>query len=88
MNLLRMPLRCVWALALATIADGQAAIEYAARSGASALSGNGSSLHLGVCQLDSTVVPCVRQYYPAAFYVAIAALCVFLGAVTYPKQRH
>jgi len=80
-------LRCLWALALSTIADGQAAVEYAARSAGSTLSANGSSVQLGVCQLDSTLIPCVRQYYPLTFYVAIAAVCVFLGGIMYPKRR-
>lgn len=40
----------------------QAAVEYAAKSATSALSGAGSRAHVGVCVMDSMLVPCIRQF--------------------------
>jgi hypothetical protein len=37
--------------------------------------------------VDSMLVPCIRQFYPVTFYVAVAAICVLLGALMYPKRR-
>jgi len=79
--------RFICALALAAAARGQAVVEYAAKSATSALSGSGSSAHLGACRVDSTFVTCIRQFYPATFYVAVAVICVFLGTLMYRKSR-
>lgn len=83
----RIVLQCVWALTLATVAHAQAAVEYAAKSATSALAGGASSAHLGACRVDSMLVPCIRQVYPLTFYVAVAAIGVFLGALMYPKRK-
>ncbi len=82
----RMILRCLYAIAFATVARAQAAFEYAAKSG-SALSGAGSEMHVGACRLDSTLIPCVKQYYPGAFYLGIVVICLALGTLFYPKRR-
>ena len=81
----RVILRCLSAMGLATIADGQAAVEHAAKS--SAVPAAGSGMHLGVCALDSMFVPCVRDYYPLAFYTAIIGACVALAFFVSPKSR-
>jgi hypothetical protein len=83
----RIILRCLCALALAIAACAQAAVEYAAKSATGAVSGSGTSAHLGACRVDSTLVPCIRQFYPVAFYVAVAAVCVFLGSLVFRKSR-
>jgi hypothetical protein len=83
----RIALRYLWALTLATAAHAQAAVEYAAKSATSALSGGAKQAHLGVCPVDSTLVPCVRQFYPVTFYVAAAVICVLLWALMHPKRR-
>jgi hypothetical protein len=69
------------------MAQAQAAVEYAAKSATGALSGDGSGMHLGACRLDSTVIHCVKQFYPRMFYVAIVVICVLLSALMYPKSR-
>lgn len=83
----RIALRCLYALTLATVTHAQAAVEYAAKSATSALSGGGSSAHLGACQIDSTLIPCIKQFYPMRFFVVVAALCLFFCALMYPKRR-
>jgi hypothetical protein len=83
----RTSLPCLLPLTLGTVAYAQAAVEYAAKSATSALSGAGRVAHVGVCVVDSMLVPCIRQFYPVTFYVAVAAICVLLGALMYPKRR-
>ena len=83
----RIALRYLWALTLPTVAHAQAAVEYAAKSATSALSGGARQAHLGVCPLDRTLVPCVKQFYPVTFYVAAGIICVLLWALMYPKRR-
>ncbi|MFL6352547.1 MAG: hypothetical protein ACJ74Z_11940 [Bryobacteraceae bacterium] len=82
----RIGLGCLYALAPGTVAHAQAAAEYAAKSATSALPG-GSSAHLGACRIDSTLLPCIRQFYPTTFYVVVAAFCIFLFVLMYPKRR-
>jgi hypothetical protein len=72
----RIALRYLWALTLPTVAHAQAAVEYAAKSATSALSGGARQAHLGVCPLDSTLVPCVK---PALFAFCYGLSCT-LGA--------
>ena len=81
----RMILRCLFAIGLATVARAQAAVEYAAKS--SAVPAAGSGMHVGVCALDTMFVPCVRHFYPLAFYTAIVAACVTLAFFVSPKSR-
>jgi hypothetical protein len=81
----RVILPCLCGMALATIARAQAAVEYAAKSSAAAAATSG--MHLGVCPLDSMLIPCVRQFYPTAFYTAIVAICLALGVRLLPKSR-
>jgi hypothetical protein len=87
MTATRVILACLYSGAFASIVRAQAAVEYAAKSASSALSGTGAGTHLGVCPLDSAVVSCVHRFYPAAFYFAIVVICVFLGALLHPKRR-
>lgn len=87
MNRACIVLRCSCVIVLATIADAQATVEYAAKSAAGAVSGGVSSAHLGACQIDSMLVPCIRQLYPVTFYVAVVAICVFLLILMFPKRR-
>jgi hypothetical protein len=83
----RMVWRCLCAFALATAAQAQAIVEYAAKSATGALSGHGTAAHVGACRVDSTLVPCLRQFYPATFYVAVAAICIFLASLMYRNSR-
>jgi hypothetical protein len=83
----RIALRSLSAVSLTSVAHAQAAVEYAAKSATSVLSGGGSGAHMGACPLDSTLIPCIRQFYPVTFYVAVAAICVLLGSLMYPKRR-
>ncbi len=83
----RIALRYLWGLTLATAAHAQAAVEYAAKSATSGLSGGARQAHLGVCPLDSTLVPCVKQFYPVTFYVGATVICVLLWALMRPKRR-
>jgi hypothetical protein len=87
MTAFRMLFPCLCALALATDARAQAIVEYAAKSATGALSGHVTTAHLGACRVDSTLVPCLRQFYPATFYVAIAAICIFLATLMYRNSR-
>ena len=87
MTHLRMAFRCLCSVTLVTAAHAQAAVEYAAKSATGAVSGAASSPHLGACPLDSTLVPCLRQFYPATFYAAVAIICVLLLGLIYPKRR-
>ena len=81
----RFIVSCLSAISFASIALGQAAVEYAAKSSAVSDAGNGA--HLGACPLDSMLVPCFKQSYPAAFYTAIVVICLALGVLVYPKSR-
>jgi hypothetical protein len=79
--------RCLGALALANAAYAQAAVEYAAKSASGALSGSGSDVHLGACRIDSTLITCVRQFYPVMFQVVIVAICVFAATLLFRTGR-
>src|SRR6516164_1228523 len=59
MNACRVILAGLCANAFAIITHAQAAVEYAAKTAGSALS-NPSETHLGVCAIDSTLIPCVK----------------------------
>ncbi len=84
---LRVVLRCLYALAIATTLSAQAAVEYAAKSASSALSGSGSVAHLGACRMDSTLIPCIRQFYPVTFYISVAAICLLLGTLLLSQEQ-
>jgi hypothetical protein len=83
----RIIMRCLCAVASTAVVHAQAAVEYAAKSASGALSGDASAIHVGVCRLDSNLVPCVKHFYPTTFYVAIIASCIVLGVLMYPKRR-
>jgi hypothetical protein len=68
-------------------AYGQAGLEYAARTAGSAMANGSGAPHLGSCPLDSAVIPCMRHYYPTAFYVGVVGICLVLGYALYPKRR-
>ena len=83
----RIALGCLCAFALANATYAQAVAEYAAKSATGALSGSGSGVQLGACQVDSTLITCVRASYPVTFYVVILAMCVFVGTLMLRKGR-
>jgi hypothetical protein len=83
----RAALACFYACAFNAILRAQAAVEYAAKSANSTFSNGGAGMHLGVCPLDSAVVPCVHKYYPVPFYVAIVVICFLFGKLLYPRRR-
>jgi len=88
MSLPRMALRCLCAIAFAISLHAQAAAEYAARSAGTALGNAAAGIHLlGVCPLDSALVPCVHRHYPAAFYVALVAICFLFGKLLFPRRQ-
>lgn len=87
MTLSRIFLACVGLGALAPLVRAQAAPEYAARSAGTALSSARAGAHLGVCPLDQGVVPCLHQYYPVPFYVAMVGICFLLYILFFPKRR-
>jgi hypothetical protein len=83
----RVLLRSLCALALSTAAYAQAVVEYAAKSATGAISGSGSGVHLGACPVDSTLITCVRQFYPVTFQVVILAMCAFVGTLMLRRGR-
>ena len=83
----RIVLPCLSALTLANATYAQAVAEYAAKSAAGALSGSGSGAHLGACRIDSTLIPCARQFYPVTFQVVIVAICIFVATFLLRKGR-
>lgn len=87
MTVFRLFLACVYAVASTAVAHAQAALEYAAKSAKDSVSNVGAGMHLGVCPLDSALVPCVHRYYPVSFYVAVVVICFLFGAVLYPNRR-
>lgn len=70
--------RGLLALGLPAVAAAQASVEYAAKSTLNAVSGAGSDITVGVCHVDGSLFRCVHDYYPLAFKVIIAALCVLV----------
>lgn len=85
--LTRFVLRSFSGLAMATAAYAQAAVEYAAKSSSSALSGSGGGARLGACPVDGTLLTCVRQSYPVVFYAATVAACVFVVSLLFRQGR-
>jgi hypothetical protein len=77
----RLVLACVYVSFFGTVLHAQAALEYAARSAGSAFSSGGAGMHIGVCPLDGSFVPCFHQYYPAPFYIAIVGICFVLVVI-------
>lgn len=72
-------------LAFAANLHAQAGVEYAAKSGA--FSGAAGRMHVGACRLDSTLVSCVKHYYPLPFYIALVTIFLVLAVFMYPKRR-
>jgi hypothetical protein len=70
--LTRFVLRSLSGLAIATAAYAQAAVEYAAKSSSSALSGSGGGARLS---------------YPVVFYAATVAACVFVVSLLFRQGR-
>ena len=68
------------ALACTATAAAQAAVEYAARSSASAVSSAGSDLQMGVCPVNASLFRCMRDYYPLTFKVCVVGICLILAA--------
>jgi hypothetical protein len=86
MVLARSVLRSLGALSLATAAFGQAAVEYAAKSSTSALSGSGGVSHVGVCPVDNALITCLSHTYPVAFQGTVLAICAFLALVVMARN--
>jgi hypothetical protein len=84
---LRILWRCLCAFVLATAACAQAIVEYAAKSATGTLAAHGTTAHLGACRVDSTLVPCLRQFYPATLYAAVTAICILLATLMYRNSR-
>ena len=87
MSLPRVALMCLYAIAFAISLRAQAAAEYAARSAATTLENAAAGIHLGVCPLDSALVPCAHRHYPATFYVVLVAICFLFGKLLFSKRR-
>jgi hypothetical protein len=83
MALSRLTLPWLFVTGSSGVLYAQAAVEYAARTAISSVSG----MRLGACGLDSAFISCAQRSYPAAFYLAIIAICVGLGYLLYPKSR-
>ena len=83
----RFVLRSLSGFALATAAYAQAAVEYAAKSSTSAISGSGGSARLGACPVDGALITCVKQAYPVTFHVAVAGACVFVVTLLFRQGR-
>jgi hypothetical protein len=83
MALSRIVLVCLSVAASTSALHAQAAVEYAAKTAGSSLSG----MHLGSCSLDRTLIPCAQHSYPAAFYLAIIGIFLAVGFLLYPKSR-
>ena len=77
----------ICALGFTTAAWAQAAVEYAARSAAGAVSATGGDFHVGACQVDRTLIACVSHLYPKAFQLVMLAICVFIGTVLMVRNR-
>lgn len=70
--------RCLLVILLPAVAAAQASVEYAAKTTLNTVSGAGSDITVGVCHVDGSLFRCVHDYYPLAFKVSIAALCVLV----------
>jgi lipoprotein signal peptidase len=78
---------CVYAGALAATLQAQAAVEYAAKGASGAVSNALDRMHLGVCAVDSALIPCVHKYYPVSFYIAVGVVCLVFWALIPHKHR-
>lgn len=87
MTIVRVIPVCLYSAVFASIVRAQAAVEYAAKSASSAVSTSGTAEHLGVCPIDGALVHCVHRYYPEAFYIGLAVLCLVFWALLRPKNR-
>jgi hypothetical protein len=87
MNLLRLALTCLCAIAFAISLRAQAAVEYAAKSAGATLENTAAGIHFGVCPLDSALVHCVHYRYPVTFYVALVVICFIFAKLLFPKRR-
>lgn len=74
----RLALTLLAAMACATAALGQAAVEYALKSSQSTLSGGGSGTIIAGCKVDSTVVACLSRSYPKTTIIVIALLTLVI----------
>jgi len=85
--LIRLALPPLTSLAVTTFAYAQAAVEYAAKSSSSALSGSGGSARLCACPVDDSFITCLRETYPVAFDVTAVAICVIVFTLLFRRVR-
>jgi hypothetical protein len=62
----------------ATVAYGQAAVEYALKSSGSAVSGSGAPATMGGCRVDSTLLTCLSRSYPTTTIIVAGLLAVMI----------
>jgi hypothetical protein len=74
----RLTLIVLAALSCATAGYGQAAVEYALKSGGSAVSASGADATIGGCTVDSTVMTCLGRSYPMTTILVIALLTLMI----------
>jgi hypothetical protein len=87
MSRVRLSAACVYAGALAGTLQAQAAVEYAAKGASGAISKTLDRMQLGVCPVDSALIPCVHKYYPGSFYIAVGIVCLVFWALIHTKSR-
>ncbi len=64
--------------AYSSIAYGQAAVEYALKSGGSAVSASGEPATVGSCRVDSSLLTCLSESYPKTMIVLLALLTILI----------
>ena len=69
------------ALAGASTAAAQAALEYAAKASAGAVSSTAGDLQMGVCRVDASLLQCMHDYYPGTFKVCVVGVGGILIAI-------
>ena len=79
---IRLAMRLVLgALAGSSTAAPQAAVEYAAKASAGAVSSAAGDLQMGVCRVDASLIRCMHDYYPDTFKVCVVGLGAILIAI-------
>ena len=80
-------IRCLLSLAFPAAAAGQAALEYAAKSSANSVSAAGHDLHMGVCNVDASLLGCMQNYYPLTFKITAVGVILMLLVAVVRTQR-
>jgi hypothetical protein len=74
----RLTLIVLAALSYVTVGYGQAAVEYALKSGGSAVSASRADAGIGGCKVDSTVMTCLGRSYPKTTIAVIGLLTLMI----------